>query len=394
MTSLLLRLFVKDHQNTKDPKVRASIGKLAGKVSMAANVVLALLKILAGFLFLGGSVSVIADGVNNLSDSASGFLSLLGFKLAEKPADEEHPYGHGRYEYLSGLMVALMIMVIGIELLMSSIEKIFSPSPVTFSIPAMAILVFSILSKLWLMYFNKKLSRMIVSDALKATAADNRNDVISTSAVLLAGIVSPLINFNLDGYVGVLVALFILYSGFGIVKDTIDPLLGRSPSPERVAEIKELIRSYDGVLGIHDVMIHDYGPGRQFASVHVELSSDTDVLQGHDLIDRIERELYARLGLHLVVHYDPVCISDERLNAFSQWIKQEIQSIHPELEIHDLRMVPCEGHTNVIFDCVLPYKMKLSEKQVKDQLIFQIGKHYPDYLPVINMEHSFVGHKH
>jgi cation diffusion facilitator family transporter len=394
MTSLLLRLFVKDHQNTKDPKVRASIGKLAGKVSMAANVVLALLKILAGFLFLGGSVSVIADGVNNLSDSASGFLSLLGFKLAEKPADEEHPYGHGRYEYLSGLMVALMIMVIGIELLMSSIEKIFSPSPVTFSIPAMAILVFSILSKLWLMYFNKKLSRMIVSDALKATAADNRNDVISTSAVLLAGIVSPLINFNLDGYVGVLVALFILYSGFGIVKDTIDPLLGRSPSPERVAEIKELIRSYDGVLGIHDLMIHDYGPGRQFASVHVELSSDTDVLQGHDLIDRIERELYARLGLHLVVHYDPVCISDERLNAFSQWIKQEIQSIHPELEIHDLRMVPCEGHTNVIFDCVLPYKMKLSEKQVKDQLIFQIGKHYPDYLPVINMEHSFVGHKH
>ena len=394
MTSLLLRLFVKDHQNTKDPKVRASIGKLAGKVSMAANVVLALLKILAGFLFLGGSVSVIADGVNNLSDSASGFLSLLGFKLAEKPADEEHPYGHGRYEYLSGLMVALMIMVIGIELLMSSIEKIFSPSPVTFSIPAMAILVFSILSKLWLMYFNKKLSRMIVSDALKATAADNRNDVISTSAVLLAGIVSPLINFNLDGYVGVLVALFILYSGFGIVKDTIDPLLGRSPSPERVAEIKELIRSYDGVLGIHDLMIHDYGPGRQFASVHVELSSDTDVLQGHDLIDRIERELYARLGLHLVVHYDPVCISDERLNAFSQWLKQEIQSIHPELEIHDLRMVPCEGHTNVIFDCVLPYKMKLSEKQVKDQLIFQIGKHYPDYLPVINMEHSFVGHKH
>jgi hypothetical protein len=161
-----------------------------------------------------------------------------------------------------------------------------------------------------------------------------------------------------------------------------------------VAEIKELIRSYDGVLGIHDLMIHDYGPGRQFASVHVELSSDTDVLQGHDLIDRIERELYARLGLHLVVHYDPVCISDERLNAFSQWIKQEIQSIHPELEIHDLRMVPCEGHTNVIFDCVLPYKMKLSEKQVKDQLIFQIGKHYPDYLPVINMEHSFVGHKH
>ncbi|MBQ8911450.1 MAG: cation transporter, partial [Clostridia bacterium] len=280
MTSLLLKLFVKDHENTKDPRVRSRIGKLAGKVSMVANVILALLKILAGALFLGGSVSVIADGVNNLSDSASGFLSLLGFKLAEKPADEEHPYGHGRYEYLSGLMVALLIMVIGIELLISSVEKIFSPSPITFSIPATIILVFSIFSKLWLMYFNKKLSRMIVSDALRATAADNRNDVISTSAVLVASIVSSLINFNLDGYVGVLVALFILYSGFGIVKDTIDPLLGRAPSRERVEEIKELVRSYDGVLGIHDLMVHDYGPGRQFASVHVELSADTDVLEG------------------------------------------------------------------------------------------------------------------
>jgi cation diffusion facilitator family transporter len=287
-------------------------------------------------------------------------------------------------------MVALLIMVIGIELLMSSIEKIFSPSPATFSIPATVILLFSILSKLWLMYFNKKLSRMIVSDALKATAADNRNDVLSTSAVLIASIISPFINFNLDGYVGVLVALFILYSGFGIVKDTIDPLLGRSPTPERVAEIKELSRSYDGVLGIHDLMIHDYGPGRQFASVHVELSSDTDVLQGHDLIDRIERELYARLGLHLVVHYDPICIDDENLNSFYEWLKKEVKAIHPDLDIHDLRMVPCEEHTNVIFDCVLPYKMTLDEKQVKDTLSLLIGQNYPGYLPVINMEHSFV----
>ena len=394
MTSLLLKLFVKDHENTKDPRVRSRIGKLAGKVSMVANVILALLKILAGALFLGGSVSVIADGVNNLSDSASGFLSLLGFKLAEKPADEEHPYGHGRYEYLSGLMVALLIMVIGIELLISSVEKIFSPSPITFSIPATIILVFSIFSKLWLMYFNKKLSRMIVSDALRATAADNRNDVISTSAVLVASIVSSLINFNLDGYVGVLVALFILYSGFGIVKDTIDPLLGRAPSRERVEEIKELVRSYDGVLGIHDLMVHDYGPGRQFASVHVELSADTDVLEGHDLIDRIERDLYAKLGLHLVVHYDPICIGDERLVELQEWLSGEIKKVHPELDMHDLRMVPCEEHTNVIFDCVLPYKMEQSEKQIKDRLLTIIKEQYPDYMPVINMEHSFVGHRH
>ena len=391
MTSLLLKLFVKNHQNTSDPKVRASVGKLAGTVSMIANILLAAMKILAGSLLMGGSVSVIADGVNNLSDSASGFLSLLGFKLAEKPADESHPYGHGRYEYLSGLMVALLIMVIGSELLINSVTRIFTPTPLSIGPLSIAILLFSILGKLWLMYFNKKLGKKISASTLYATAADNRNDVLSTSAVLIAGLISHYTPLELDGYVGVAVALFILYSGFGIVKDTIDPLLGRAPTPERVKEIKEQLSSYEGVLGIHDLMVHDYGPGRQFASVHVELSSDTDVLKGHDLIDRIERELYARLGLHLVVHYDPICIGDERLNAFSLWLKKEVKGINSSFDVHDLRMVPCEGHTNVIFDCVLPYDFKMSEKAVRDILAEKIAQSYPEYLPVINVEHSFVG---
>ena len=391
MTSLLLKLFVKNHQNTSDSKVRASVGKLAGMVSMIANVLLAAMKILAGTLLMGGSVSVIADGVNNLSDSASGFLSLLGFKLAEKPADESHPYGHGRYEYLSGLMVALLIMVIGSELLINSVKRIFDPTPLSIGPLSIAILLFSILGKLWLMYFNKKLGKKISSGTLHATAADNRNDVLSTSAVLIAGLVSHYTPLELDGYVGVAVALFILYSGFGIVKDTIDPLLGRAPSPERVKEIKEHLSSYEGVLGIHDLMVHDHGPGRQFASVHVELSSDTDVLKGHDLIDRIERDLYAKLGLHLVVHYDPVCVGDERLTDFSLWLKEEIKRVHPDMDVHDLRMVPCEGHVNVIFDCVLPYGCRMNEKQAKEALSSRIRKKYPAYLPVINVEHSFVG---
>ncbi|MBQ7846691.1 MAG: cation transporter [Clostridia bacterium] len=391
MTTILLKLFVPNYKNEKDPKIRTAVGKLAGWVSIAVNALLALLKILAGVFLMGGSVSVIADGVNNLSDSASGIISLLGFKLSEKPADEEHPYGHGRYEYLAGLMVALCVMLIGVELFMSSIEHILSPSPVTLRPLAIVILVFSILLKLWLMYFNKSLGRKIASDTLKATAADSRNDVLSTGAVLIAGIISHYTVLDLDGWVGVAVALFILYNGFGLVKETINPLLGRAPSPERVAELKSMVHSYPGVLGTHDLMMHDYGPGRQFASVHVELSSDTDVLEGHDLIDRIERAVYEQLGIHLVVHYDPICTTDERLSAFSMWLHKEIQTVHPELDVHDLRMVPCEEHTNVIFDCLMPHGIRMSEKQLREAVGTLVKSYDPTFVAVINIDRYYIG---
>ena len=388
MTEWILKLFVKDYKNAERPSVRSAIGKTAGGVAIGVNVLLSLLKILAGAFLLGGSVSVIADGVNNLSDAASGLISLLGFKLAEKPADAEHPYGHGRYEYLSGLMVALLILVIGVELLKSSVVKIFSPGKTGFSLIALSILLFSILGKLWLMYFNRNLSLRIHSETLRATSADSRNDVITTLSVLIAALISRFTGFDLDGYIGAAVALFILYSGYGLVKSTIDPLLGKAPDQSFIDHIEQKVLSYEGVLGTHDLMVHDYGPGRQFASIHVEISADIDALKGHELIDRIEQD-FKKEGLSVVIHYDPICNSDSELGEFRLWLEQEVKKIDPSLSIHDIRMVPCATHTNLIFDCVVPSSSQKSDRQgttiIRDS--------YPAYLPVIHIDRSYLSTK-
>lgn len=392
MTEWILKLFVKDYKNAERPSVRSAIGKTAGGVAIGVNVLLSLLKILAGAFLLGGSVSVIADGVNNLSDAASGLISLLGFKLAEKPADAEHPYGHGRYEYLSGLMVALLILVIGVELLKSSVVKIFSPGKTGFSLIALSILLFSILGKLWLMYFNRNLSLRIHSETLRATSADSRNDVITTLSVLIAALISRFTGFDLDGYIGAAVALFILYSGYGLVKSTIDPLLGKAPDQSFIDHIEQKVLSYEGVLGTHDLMVHDYGPGRQFASIHVEISADIDALKGHELIDRIEQD-FKKEGLSVVIHYDPICNSDSELGEFRLWLEQEVKKIDPSLSIHDIRMVPCATHTNLIFDCVVPSSSQKSDRQVKEELTTIIRNSYPAYLPVIHIDRSYLSTK-
>lgn len=392
MTEWILKLFVKDYKNAERPSVRSAIGKTAGGVAIGVNVLLSLLKILAGAFLLGGSVSVIADGVNNLSDAASGLISLLGFKLAEKPADAEHPYGHGRYEYLSGLMVALLILVIGVELLKSSVVKIFSPGKTGFSLIALSILLFSILGKLWLMYFNRNLSLRIHSETLRATSADSRNDVITTLSVLIAALISRFTGFDLDGYIGAAVALFILYSGYGLVKSTIDPLLGKAPDRSFIDHIEQKVLSYEGVLGTHDLMVHDYGPGRQFASIHVEISADIDALKGHELIDRIEQD-FKKEGLSVVIHYDPICNSDSELGEFRLWLEQEVKKIDPSLSIHDIRMVPCATHTNLIFDCVVPSSSQKSDRQVKEELTTIIRDSYPAYLPVIHIDRSYLSTK-
>ncbi len=392
MTEWILKLFVKDYKNTESSTVRSAIGKTAGGVAIGVNVLLSLLKILAGAFLLGGSVSVIADGVNNLSDAASGLISLLGFKLAEKPADAEHPYGHGRYEYLSGLMVALLILVIGVELLKSSVVKIFSPEKTGFSLIALGILLFSVLGKLWLMYFNRNLSLRIHSETLRATSADSRNDVITTLSVLIAALISRFTGFDLDGYIGAAVALFILYSGYGLVKSTIDPLLGRAPDQAFINRIEKKVLSYEGVLGTHDLMVHDYGPGRQFASIHVEISADIDALKGHELIDRIEQD-FKKEGLSVVIHYDPICNSDSELGEFRLWLEQEVKKIDPSLSVHDIRMVPCATHTNLIFDCVVPLSSQKSDRQVKEELTTIIRDSYPAYLPVIHIDRSYLSTK-
>lgn len=388
MTQLLVRKFIKDHENISDMKVRTAYGKLAGWTGIFCNLLLFAGKLMAGLL--SGSVSVTADAVNNLSDASSSIISLLGFKMASKPADSEHPYGHARYEYLSGLLVALLILVIGVELLKSSISEIAAPSGVDFSWVTFGILLVSVLVKLWMAMFNKKIGKTIDSQAIAATAADCRNDVISTLAVLAGNVIAVLTNVELDGWMGTAVALFILYSGVGLVKDTISPLLGNAPDPELVKMIEKKIMSYPDVMGTHDLMVHDYGPGRQFASVHVEMAAEDDVIASHDVIDNIERDFKENDGIHMMIHFDPIVTSDDKVGNMRLWVAGIVQSIDPSLSIHDFRMVPGTTHTNLIFDCVVPPEFRLTGKAVKEEISKRVSEKYPDHFCVITIDASYV----
>ncbi len=375
-------------QDTKNEAVRSAYGKAASFVGIVCNVLLFAGKLIAGTV--SGSVAITADAVNTLSDASSSIISLLGFKLADRPADADHPYGHGRYEYLSGLMVAVMILVIGVELMKGSIEKIISPTPVDFSWVTVGVLAVSILVKLWMSLFNRKVGKKIDSQTLIATADDSRNDVISTGAVLAATLIAHFSGLMLDGYMGAAVALFILFSGFGLVRDTIDPMLGQAATPEQVRAIRKKIMSYPGVLGTHDLMVHDYGPGRVFASVHVEMSASEDPLQSHEVIDNIERDFLAQDKIHLVVHYDPVVTDDPRVSVMRTTIAKLAADIHPQMTIHDLRIVPGPNHVNVVFDCVVPYGFDMEEKEIKRRICEGVRAAYPNYFCVITLENSFI----
>lgn len=392
MQNWLVKKFVHDYENVHDINVRASYGKLSGKVGIFCNAFLFAVKFIMGTI--SGSVSITADAVNNLSDAASSVISLIGFKMAEKPADEDHPYGHARYEYLSGLTVAVMIILIGFELFKTSFDKVLHPSTVDFSIALVIVLAVSILIKLWMALFNKSLGKKINSSALEATAADSRNDVISTSAVLVAAVISHFFKINLDGYMGIAVAVFILYSGIGLVKDTLDPLLGKAPEPELVDYIQKKILSYDGVLGTHDLMIHDYGPGRKFASVHVEMAAEGDVLKSHDVIDNIERDFLSKDNLNIIVHYDPIVTKDDIVNDFRSWLMEQVKSIDPHLSIHDLRIVPGNSHTNLVFDCVMPHCINMSPSELKAEIRRLVNIKYPNYYCIITIDSSYAAMPH
>ena len=392
MQNWLVKKFVHDYENVHDINVRASYGKLSGKVGIFCNAFLFAVKFIMGTI--SGSVSITADAVNNLSDAASSVISLIGFKMAEKPADEDHPYGHARYEYLSGLTVAVMIILIGFELFKTSFDKVIHPSTVDFSIALVIVLAVSILIKLWMALFNKSLGKKINSSALEATAADSRNDVISTSAVLAAAVISHFFKINLDGYMGIAVAVFILYSGIGLVKDTLDPLLGKAPEPELVDYIQKKILSYDGVLGTHDLMIHDYGPGRKFASVHVEMAAEGDVLKSHDVIDNIERDFLSKDNLNIIVHYDPIVTKDDIVNDFRSWLMEQVKSIDPHLSIHDLRIVPGNSHTNLVFDCVMPHCINMSPSELKAEIRRLVNIKYPNYYCIITIDSSYAAMPH
>ena len=384
MTSLLLRLFVKNHDDTENPVVRGAYGKLAGAVGIVCNLLLFAGKLLAGILI--GSVAVTADAVNNLSDASSSLVTLLGFKLAERPADEEHPYGHARIEYISGLVVAALILLIGAELAKSSFSKILHPETVEFSLLTLGVLVGSILAKLWMALFCRKLGKRIDSTTLLATSADSRNDVISTAAVLVGCLVGYFFDVKLDGYIGMAVALFIIWSGCSIAKDTINPLLGERASEELVRNISDLILSHEKILGIHDLMVHDYGPGNCFASVHAEMDSAEDPLICHDIIDDIERDALRELQVHLVIHYDPIVTNDEELNAARALVEQEIKSIDESLSLHDFRMVRGPGHTNLIFDLVIPYSMEDRKAELKARIDERLQRQDRKYYTVITFD--------
>ena len=360
MTKLLLRLFVKNADATDSPQVRSAMGKLSGIVGIVCNLLLFGFKLLVGTL--SGSVAIAADAMNNLSDAASAIVTLIGFKLAERPADEHHPYGHARYEYLSGLAVAGMILVIGFELAKTSVEKIFNPSPTEFAVPVAAVLIGSIAVKLWLSVFNNTLGKRIDSQTLYATAADSRNDCIATGAVLLAGVVEYFTQWRVDGYMGLAVGVFILISGMKLARETISPLLGEAASPELRKLITTLLEDNSKVLGYHDLMVHDYGPGQRFASVHVEMDRREDALLCHEIIDDMERRCLADHNIHLVIHYDPVVTDDPEQERLRLQVTELLREVDERLHIHDFRMVPGSGHTNLVFDVSRPAELADREK--------------------------------
>ena len=366
MSQLLVRLFVKDPDNVRDPLVRAAYGKMCGIVGIVCNLLLVVGKLLAGFL--SGSISVIADAVNNLSDTAGSIITLVGFKLAQKPADQNHPFGHGRFEYIAGLAVAVLILVIGIELGKTSIDKIMHPSAVSFTLFTFFVLALSILLKIWMALFNRKVGQKIGSGTLEAAYADSRNDVLATAAVLAAALIHTFTGLNLDGWMGLAVAAFILVNGALLVRDTLNPLLGTAPDPAFVQAVKKKIESYPGVLGTHDLIVHDYGPGHRFATAHVEMSRQEDVLESHDVIDDIEWDFLREDNLHLIIHYDPIDTEAELLNPAQSRALAAIEAIDPRLTLHDFRLVAGRKHDNYIFDVVVPPGFRQHPDALKRQI--------------------------
>ena len=366
MTKLLLRLFVKNSKEKENPKTRAAIGRLSGVVGIICNLLLFAGKLAMGILC--ASVSMMADAMNNLTDAASSIVTLVGFKLAERPADPEHPYGHARYEHLSGFAVAALILVIGFELGKSSVEKILNPTPVILNLPVAIFLVVAILIKCWLSIFNYKLGKFIDSPTLRATGADSRNDVVATIAVLAAALLEKYMNWRVDGWMGLGVALFILYSGVCLAKETISPLLGEAASPELRKVIIDIVNGNPAVLGYHDLMVHDYGPGERFASIHVEMDQKEDPLLCHELIDDMERECLTAHNIHLVIHYDPIVTDDKELEIMRNRVCTLLELRDSRLSVHDFRMVKGSKHCNLIFDVILPADLRGQEMIIKHGL--------------------------
>lgn len=388
MLDIVLRRFIPNYTQTRDPEVRRQYGVFAGGVGILLNLLLFAGKLTAGLIT--GAISVTADAFNNLSDAASSVVTLVGFRLAGQKPDADHPFGHGRMEYLSGLLVSLLILLVGVELGKSSIEKILHPEATQLTVLSGTILVISILVKLWMGWFNSKLGNRIQSETLRATAIDSRSDALATSTVLLGLGITHVTSLQLDGWLGLLVAAFILKAGWSAAKDTIDPLLGTTPDPEMVKDIQSVIMEHPQVVGIHDLIIHDYGPGRRMMSVHAEVSDQTDVMEAHDIIDHIERELGERFQIEAVIHMDPIQTGNPQVEQLRARTAQLARDIHPDLSIHDFRMTMGPMYTNLIFDLVVPYSVTMPPAQVKDALVQALQAENPNYHAVIHIDRSYV----
>lgn len=369
MTKLLIKLFIKNADATT-PKGRELFGRLAGAVGIICNLILSVMKLIIGTV--SNSVSITADATNNISDAGSSIVTLVGFRLSGKPADKDHPYGHARIEYISSLIISFIILLIGCSIFKESVIKIFKPEESLFNIATVIILVVSIIVKLWLSVFNTYLGKQIDSKALEATAIDSRNDVITTTAVLIASVISHFTGFNLDGYMGVIVSIFILISGINLVKETLNPLLGQPPTKEMFESIEKKILSYDNVLGVHDLMVHSYGPNTYFASAHIEMDAKIDVLVCHDIMDQIERDFKSDLNIHLVVHLDPTILDSPEINELKEMVNDIVCEIDRELTFHDFRVVVGEENKNVLFDVVVPPEYKYSDEELEKMITKRI----------------------
>lgn len=388
MITLLSKLLIRDYTSYHDPKVRQKYGILCGFVGIGLNLILFIGKFLAGVL--SSSIAITADAFNNLSDAGSSVITLIGFKMAGTKPDPDHPFGHGRIEYLSGLFVSIAILLMAFELIKSSFDKILHPSEIVFQPLIVVILLFSILVKIYMSIYNKSISRKIDSSAMKATSADSFSDTLATSVVLLSLLISHFFHLKIDGYCGIIVGLFILYTGIEAAKDTISPLLGKAPEPEFVNQIEKIVMRHSGIIGIHDLIVHDYGPGRVMISLHAEVPSDCDILSMHDLIDNIERDLKDELYCQAVIHMDPICTNDVETNHAKELVLSLVKNIDSALSIHDFRIVKGPTHTNVIFDLLVPYQYPQSDIQLTKLIQEQLQEKNSTYFAVIEVDHKYV----
>ncbi len=387
MIELLARWLIPHRDNTGDGAVRRAYGTLCGAVGIGLNILLFIGKFFAGRL--SGSIAVTADAFNNLSDAGSSAVTLLGFRLAGKKPDPDHPFGHGRIEYISGLVVAGLILLMGVELAKSSLDKILHPEEVTFSALALVILAVSVAVKLYMWHYNRRIGGKIRSAAMEATASDSLSDAAATSAVLLAMLIGRWTGLAVDGYVGMVVALFILFSAYKAAKETLSPLLGQAPDPELVQRIRDIVAEHDTVVGVHDLVVHDYGPGRQMVSLHAEVPASGDILALHDVIDNIERELHEKLHVQAVIHMDPIVTDDETVDALRHQVAELVRQVEPRMTIHDLRVIRGTTHTNLVFDAVLPLDAAITPAEAGRRIREKVSELDGDYYAVVTVEHSF-----